>query len=446
MVKDNKKHEGSASGGVGASSRGRSEGGSSDGARSANARETPSYSANTDYGTLIKQGIASGGTINEIESLLNSRYDKATGTEGLGQYANDDIQKRGWDYVNLMRSLSSSSSTGTPGVPSTGGFTYENAPQYASKYQDQIDQLTQQLLGSNYNDWAQGSDYAALEGRYTKNGQRAMQDTLGQVSARTGGLASSYAGAASQQSYNSYMSQLEEAAREMYNAERSRQQQDINLLMALEQGDYAKYQGLLGQYNTDRGFDYGAYSDDRNFNYGMGRDMVNDQRWGLEWGRQGEQDAYNRAFAEDERDYNRGFAEDERDYARRMDELGLYWDAAQQKWQYFGDPSGFGSDALNPYFGDTGAMMGAMGGAGGGSSGGKKKKSSSGGDKTQDAKIDAASVLGLGYGPISMDSLTQMEDRGEVESYEQDGWIKFKNTNNGTKITKDKMNPFSLIR
>ena len=47
-----------------------------------------------------------------------------------------------------------------------------------------------------------------MKDTYTREGQRAMQDTIGQVSARTGGIASSYATSAGNQAYNYMMQQL----------------------------------------------------------------------------------------------------------------------------------------------------------------------------------------------------------------------------------------------
>lgn len=58
--------------------------------------------------------------------------------------------------------------------------------------------------------------YQNYKDQYTRNGQMAMQDTLGQVSARTGGLASSYAGTAAQQSYNQYMQALSDKIPDLY--------------------------------------------------------------------------------------------------------------------------------------------------------------------------------------------------------------------------------------
>lgn len=175
---------------------------------------------------------------------------------------------------------SSASMTTKKGSAAPGSFTYEDAPQYVNKYKDQIDSLTQQILNReafNY-DAEKDPTYQQYRDTYTREGKKAMEDTLGQVSARTGGLASSYAGTVAQQSYNDYMTklsdkipELRQLAYSMYQDEGNRQRQNLEMLTALEQGDYAKYADLLAQYNTDRNFDYGAY-----------RDNVSDLRYGDE--------------------------------------------------------------------------------------------------------------------------------------------------------------------
>ena len=96
-----------------------------------------------------------------------------------------------------------------------GGFSYEAAPTYTSRYQNQIDDLTRQILNREAFSYDPEKDptYQQYKDSYTRNGERAMQDTLGQVSARTGGLASSYAGSAAQQTYDNYMGALADKSR-----------------------------------------------------------------------------------------------------------------------------------------------------------------------------------------------------------------------------------------
>lgn len=186
-------------------------------------------------------------------------------------------------------------------------FSYEGAPSYTSRYQSQIDDLTAQILNREAFSYDPATDplYQQYADSYTRNGQRAMQDTLGQISARTGGLASSYAGSAAQQTYDNYMAaladkvpELRQLAYSMYQDEGDTQRANLEMLMALDQGDYAKYADLLSQWNTDRSFNYGVFADDRSFDYGLGRDAIADARYA-------DETAWNRKTYQDETEYNR---------------------------------------------------------------------------------------------------------------------------------------------
>lgn len=186
-------------------------------------------------------------------------------------------------------------------LPQKQQQTYQpsySRPSYVNQYQDLIDQLTGQIVDRdpfsyNYQDdplWQQ------LQGSYGREGERAMQDTLGQVAARTGGMASSYAASAANQANNYYMAQLndkipelQQLAYSMYQDDADKDRLNLQMIQALESGDYAKYQDLLSQYNTDRSFDYNAWRDqiadsryDAQWDYEVGRDQVSDDRYSQE--------------------------------------------------------------------------------------------------------------------------------------------------------------------
>ena len=363
-------------------------------------------------------------------------------------------------------------------------FSYSSAPSYTSKYQDQIDELTEAILGRDpfeYN-YLEDPNYQQYEESYTRSGKRAMQDTLGQVAARTGGLASSYASTASQQTYDNYMAELadkipelRQAAYAMYMDELNNQRADLDMLLALEQGDYGRYQDLLGQYNTDRNFAYGQFRDevgddryDLEFNYNAGRDQLEDQRYD-------DETAWNREQYEDETEYSRnlekaqtlaaagdfsgylalGYSQEE------VDRLQQTYDRAQAASRLSGGGGGGNS-------GRGGNSGGSDGGSDGGSSdiytrmyqagirsegdayawllasgynttqAGKlagyftdwmeSGGGSGGGTDYENATVDMYSVLELGYGPINEEYLAELEARGEIESYVEDGKIKFRRT------------------
>lgn len=120
---------------------------------------------------------------------------------------------------------------------SRAGETYGNG--YSGS---RAQNVANQILGMNYNDWTKGDAYAGLENRYGNIGRQAMQNTLGQISSRTGGLASSYATTAAQQQYSEYIAALEEVARQMYDSDRSDMMDNFNMMRTLENDEYARRQ------------------------------------------------------------------------------------------------------------------------------------------------------------------------------------------------------------
>ena len=221
------------------------------------------------------------------------------------QYANDDI-----GYVKSLIGYyggGSSSGSGSSGGGSYGGgsyggdFSYGDAPEYLSRWDDALTALAGQLMSRpafSY-DYTQDPLYQQYREVYTREGDRAMRDTLGQVSARTGGLASSYAASAASQANNYYMAQLsdvipqlEQLAYQRYLGQGEALMDQLQAVQALEAGDYARYQDALGQWNTDRAFAYNAWSDARDFSYAAARDQLADDRYARELAYQQARDGY----------------------------------------------------------------------------------------------------------------------------------------------------------
>lgn len=161
-----------------------------------------------------------------------------------------DGGKDGSEYNYTGGGRKTGSSTGS----SSGSGSY-------SGYGAQINSIANQLMNMNYNQWKQGADYAALKEQYTQNGKMAMQDTVGDVSARTGGLASSYATTAGNQAYNQYMQTLEDAARALYNDEYNRQASNLGVLQSLDNTQYSRYRDAISDRRYDTEWAYKAAQD-----------------------------------------------------------------------------------------------------------------------------------------------------------------------------------------
>lgn len=121
---------------------------------------------------------------------------------------------------------------------------------YQSSFSEELEQLYQQLtqreaLAYDPRQDAQYQNYAYL---YAQRGKDAMEDTMGQAAALTGGYASSYAQSVSQQAYDRYMQQLaelmpelEQNAQQRDKAQRQQLMQRYELTKEREQADYNRH-------------------------------------------------------------------------------------------------------------------------------------------------------------------------------------------------------------
>ena len=204
----------------------------------------PSLPSNGYNSDLLYSGagkIGGGSTIPSVSDVFgpnSGNYDKWANTKA-GSIVNNAIS-------TTPTTNNGTKTTQTVTMPTSVG----DLPTYNSEYMDQLNALARQLTSMNYDDWTKGSQYQALADRYSASGRMSMQDVLGQVASRTGGLASSYATTAAQQQYNQYMAQLEEVARQLYSHERGDLMDSASLYRNLANDEYDRYRDSLSDYNA----------------------------------------------------------------------------------------------------------------------------------------------------------------------------------------------------
>ena len=215
----------------------------------------------------------------------------------FGQQVQNGEQTDAWGRQNIYQSLDEMQGSGTAVTPTTpttpvapsntGTFagaaqnivnsaaankaTKENIFSTGSMW-DTVNLRSNDLSNFTFDKFKKSDEYKGLKNDYTRNGNLAMRDTLGQIAARTGGLASSYAGGAAQGAYNDYMAKLEEAARQMYQQERNylADQRDYELSKAMKNYDIMRTERA---YADDMLAAQKAEAQDRVANYiGMGGD------------------------------------------------------------------------------------------------------------------------------------------------------------------------------
>lgn len=186
-----------------------------------------------------------------------------------------------------------------------------NAPgAYESSWQKTIDDTIEKIINREKFSYDVNGDalYQQYKDQFTRQGKLAMQDSMGQAAAMTGGYGNSYAATVGNQAYQQSMQdlgnvipELYQLAYERYAGETCDLYDQYALLGDRENIDYGRYRDevndyqaaldrLQNQYNTEREFDYGKYADDRNFDYGVfendrafayqqERDAVADAQW-----------------------------------------------------------------------------------------------------------------------------------------------------------------------
>ena len=229
--------------------------------------DTP-YDTQTDYASLMEKAAASG------DYTSAARYEKLRNAkikgEGLDYETSDYYSK----YLPENR------------------YTYD--PSKNDAYQRANDQATaiyDKIMNRGEFSYDVNKDklYQQYRDLYAQMGRGAMEDTMGQAAALTGGYGSTYSQNAGQQAYNAYLQKLNEVVPELYNAAYNRYNQEG--------------QDLMNLYSMARSNADSAY--ERDYNQWYNR---------LQLERSDEDTTYNRQQTEEQKK----LAQEETDYERKQ--------------------------------------------------------------------------------------------------------------------------------
>lgn len=212
---------------------------------------------------------------------------------------------------------------------------------YQSKWADQVNGIIDKILNRESFSYDYNSDplYKMYAEQYQRLGKLAMQDTMGQAAALTGGYGNSYASTAGNQAYQAYLSQLNDVIPELYgmaldryNMEGQELYNQYGMLSAQEQQEYGRYMDgynkwlaerdyAAGRYDSERNYDYGKYVDDRNFDYGVYADDRN-QAFN-EYLAEVNRAQFDAEYEEGIRQYNENMAFNEKQFAADEEQRGI---------------------------------------------------------------------------------------------------------------------------
>ncbi len=216
---------------------------------------------NTDYSTLMWDGMDNGMSAREMQALLNARKDKINGTVGLEKYANDDLMKAAELYIKQQLALEGYENN-------MNQWEEENQRPSQPERDPRIDEMLNQILNRDDFSYDAQSDplYQQYAEMYRREGDRAARDTLAEVATGAGGM-NTYAMTAAMQANNYYNSQLNDKipelyqlAYDMYLNDKESKVQDLGILQDMDATQYNRYRDTINDWYADKNFAYNLYN------------------------------------------------------------------------------------------------------------------------------------------------------------------------------------------
>lgn len=336
--------------------------------------DTP-YDTQTDYASLMEKAAASG------DYTSAARYEKLR---------NAKIKGEGLDYETsdyYSKYLPENRYTYDP----SKNDAYQRANDQATAIYDKI-----MNRGEFTFDLNKDKLYQQYRDLYAQMGRSAMEDTMGQAAALTGGYGSTYSQNAGQQAYNSYLQKLNEVVPELYNAAYNRYNQEGQNLMNLY---------TMARSNADSAYE-------RDYNQWYNR---------LQLERSDEDTTYNRQQTEE----NRRLTQEETDYERKQNAWSRLsslitttgYQPSDEELAAAGMSANEAAYLQQYYQQQKAAASNKSGGSGGGS---RRSRSGYGGGGTQPGKTDSPSPYahkpgsGITHNDIDITDASAVKDAAAV--------------------------------
>lgn len=276
-------------------------------------------------------------------------------------------------------------------MPESSKYDVSAPDPYNSRWQAQIDSLMGDIMNRKPFQYDLNTDalYQQAAQRYIQQGQMAMMDTMGQAAGLTGGYGNSYAQQAGQQAYQGYLqglndniAQYYQMAYDRYNQEGQNMRNNLSMLNSAEDSDYGRYQDSYNQWYNER-----AHAENRA---------------DIDWER-------NYQYQKDQ------MAMQDDNYNRLASLISAYgYDASDEELAAAGMSRSIANTMKNAYIAANTPKA----------TGGSYPKAS---DKTatKPANTTEKSVLELGYGPLSVDTVADLVEQGKVKVENNNGQLSF---------------------
>lgn len=155
---------------------------------------------------------------------------------------------------------------------------------YESQWDGELTELYNNIKNRKKFSYDLGTDptYQQYREQYQRQGRLAMQDTMGQAAALTGGYGSTYGEQVGQQAYNAYLQSLNDIVPDLYSAAYNRYQDEgtalynqYSLLSDRENAAYNRYRDSVSDYYSDLSDARSAYNNAYNNDYSQWEYQLN---------------------------------------------------------------------------------------------------------------------------------------------------------------------------
>jgi hypothetical protein len=249
------------------------------------------------------------------------------------KYSDIDLSKydSGYQKSDGVINAETNKTNAENAVKNYGDFAYSN--------QSDLDAIMNKILNREEFSYDFNGDalYQQYKDKYIQQGKMAMQDTMGQAAAMTGGYGNSYAATAGNQAYQAHLQNLNDVIPELaqmaydkYLQEEQRMLNQYSLLSDDRNMEYGMWGDKYNQLVADRDYsaneannayakDYGEWSDnynrdynqywqETNFGYGQERDAEADRQWQAQFDEAKRQYDQSQAFQREQYEYQKAQA------------------------------------------------------------------------------------------------------------------------------------------
>ena len=235
---------------------------------------------------MAEYKIKPGDTLSQIAKDNGTTVSELASLNGISNpnliHAGNTLKLPGVDTTPQQSVATTPKATTTPSItPTVSSFDYQESDDVTAK-RDKFNEILNQKPGDFQSDYTEAAKqaldkfmnrdkfsydlngdalYQQYKDQYITQGKLAMQDTIGQASAMTGGYGNSYAQSVGQQTYQGYLQQLNDKVPELYQLaldQYNREGEDMlnqyGLLADREDTEYGRHRDKVSDWNTERGF------------------------------------------------------------------------------------------------------------------------------------------------------------------------------------------------